>query len=111
QITSYKLQILHSFNGISQFSDITANRQPEIPPLLDKKPKPVTKRRPAGRRRYRSKSCGDVRGHGYSRLKGNSGEIRTGVPYKFAAASDGSPSAALEQPHLVTTTHWTTSFR
>ena len=23
----------------------------------------------------------------------------------------GSPSAALAQPHLVTTTHWTTSFR
>ena len=46
-----------------------------------------------------------------SRIKGNSGEIRTGVPYKIAAASDGSPSAASKQPHLVTTTHWTTSFR
>ena len=44
-------------------------------------------------------------------IKANSGEIRTGVPYKIAAASDGSPSAALMQPPLVTTTHWTTSFR
>jgi hypothetical protein len=44
--------------------------------------------------------------------KGNPGEIGTGVPYtNHAAASDGSPSAALEQPHLITTTHWITSFR
>jgi len=44
--------------------------------------------------------------------KGNPGQIQAGVPYKeSAAASDGSPSAALKQPHLVTTTHWTTSFR
>jgi hypothetical protein len=27
-------------------------------------------------------------------FKGRSGEIRTGTPYKIAAASDGSPSAA-----------------
>jgi hypothetical protein len=29
----------------------------------------------------------------------------------IAAASDGSPSATLEQPLLVTITHWTTPFR
>jgi hypothetical protein len=57
------------------------------------------------------RSCKD---YGRSRVgkKGNPGEIDTGVPYqKSRGCTDGSPSAALGQPHLVTTTHWTTSFR
>jgi hypothetical protein len=48
-----------------------------------------------------------------SGIKGNPGEIDTEVSYKKACGcfSDGSPSAASKQPHLFTTTHWTTSFR
>ena len=42
-----------------------------------------------------------------SRIKGNPGEIDTGVSYKKVCGcfSDGSPSAASKQPHLFTTTH------
>jgi len=44
--------------------------------------------------------------------KGNPGQIDAGVPYeRSAAASDGSPSAASKQPHLVTITQGNTSFR
>ena len=58
-------------------------------------------------------SCSRLNGNrALGEKKGNPGEIDAGVPYdQSAAASDGSPSAALEQPHLVTTTHETTSFR
>jgi len=41
--------------------------------------------------------------------RGTPARIEAGLPTESAAASDGSPSAALEQPHR-TITHWITSF-
>src|SRR5262249_18306331 len=42
---------------------------------------------------------------GVGENKGNSGEIRAGVPYKkLVAAPDGQPVGCLAQPHLLTTT-------
>ena len=53
----------------------------------------------------REKLPGDV-----GKVKGGPGEIHAGAPYRICGCSDGSPSAALKQPHH-TITHWTTSFR
>jgi len=60
----------------------------------------------AGGRETVRRSAARVMGKAGARYKGGRGEIRAAAPYKRSeAASDGSPSAALEQPHLVTTTH------